>query len=231
VATKTLALLGSGEFMPDIESVDKALLKITGQKKPKVAILPTAAGKEHDYDKWIHMGTKHFEKLGAEPLGLHVTNHNEANMADHVEAVNKADLIYFSGGDPGYLYDVLKDSLLWKTVLKKYRSGTVLAGSSAGAMVMGNWGLLNVYETFTTGVMPAWSQSFGLINCGVVPHYDDMMINYADLAQQVMDATPKNVDWVGIDEDTALIIKGDNQTVMGAGKIHLKHPKQKIKLL
>jgi cyanophycinase len=40
------------------------------------------------------------------------------------------------GGFTGYLEETLKDSLAWEAVLQAYQAGAVVAGSSAGAMVM-----------------------------------------------------------------------------------------------
>ena len=69
----TLALIGSGEYLPPIMAVDKQLLeRIKGT--PRVVVLPTAAAADGDGvpERWAEMGVTHFTKLGAavEPVML-----------------------------------------------------------------------------------------------------------------------------------------------------------------
>ena len=97
-----VALVGSGEFLPDTESIDRALLQLGDDPPPRVAILPTAAGQEGpaSIDRWLELGTAHYERLGAIPVPLPVVDNASANDPDLADEVASADLVYFSGGDP-----------------------------------------------------------------------------------------------------------------------------------
>jgi cyanophycinase len=63
-----IALLGSGEYLPVMDNVDRYLLANCGSKneKPRVVCLPTAAGQEGDasINRWSKMGLDHFQRLG-----------------------------------------------------------------------------------------------------------------------------------------------------------------------
>ena len=55
-----IALLGSGEYLPVMDDVDRYLLENCGAdgRKPRVVCLPTAAGREGDASvtRWSKMG-------------------------------------------------------------------------------------------------------------------------------------------------------------------------------
>ena len=57
---------------------------------------------------------------------------DEANAA----AVPRRRFVYLGGGSPMHLRSVLKSSLVWEALLAAWRDGAVVAGSSAGAMVL-----------------------------------------------------------------------------------------------
>jgi hypothetical protein len=59
-----------------------------------------------------------------------------ANDPRWESAVENADLIYFSGGNPGYLYQTMKGSRVWAAAQKAWMRGAVYAGCSAGAMIL-----------------------------------------------------------------------------------------------
>ena len=136
-----IALLGSGEYLPVMDEVDSFLLANCGAngRKPRVVCLPTAAGQEGDASvrRWMRMGEEHFSRLGADVRAVAVTDAASANDVDHASAVEEADLVYFSGGNPMYLYETMKDSLVWKSAQKVWGRGGVYAGCSAGAMILG----------------------------------------------------------------------------------------------
>ena len=64
------ALLGSGEFEPWTESVDRWILDRTGAATGPVLILPTAAAAEGDevFDMWANKGLDHYARLGIEAM-------------------------------------------------------------------------------------------------------------------------------------------------------------------
>ena len=133
-----VALLGADEFLPAVAALDAELLAATGRARPRVAILPTASAPDGEdvFRRWAAMGIEHFEALGAEVEAVLVHDRAEADDPASVQAVAEADLVYMSGGDPGHLYRSLAGSALWSAALDVHRRGGVLAGCSAGAMVL-----------------------------------------------------------------------------------------------
>ncbi len=85
---------------------------------------------------------------------------------DALRSLTSSGLIYFTGGSPSHLFHVLRSTNLWEMVRSKWADGAVLAGSSAGAMVLGGWML-------APGDPPSWVQTIGAVaNVAVLPHYE-----------------------------------------------------------
>jgi len=203
-----LALVGSGEYLPPMEAVDRFLFE---QLNTDVCVvcLPTAAGTEgaERINYWSELSVTHFLKLGARVESLPVIDPPSANDPEFAEKILQANFIYLSGGKPDYLYRTLNGSLVWAAIMEVYKKGGVLAGCSAGAMIMG--------ERFPgfLGMKPA----FGLLP-GVVtmPHFDEIpkgMINSLRMlvrGEQTL---------LGIEGNTALVGGEDGFQVVGSGGV------------
>jgi cyanophycinase len=216
-----IALVGSGEYLPVMEDVDRYLLAHCGadSRKPKVVCLPTAAGQEGDesVSRWMRMGEQHFIKLDAEVYSLHVTNRLEADDPAYVELVAEADLVYCSGGNPHYLYETLKGSKLWQAAEKAFERGAVYAGCSAGAMIMGehmpDFRTLGIRQKAAFSVLPGAT---------IFPHFDQMMRWRRMLMPMIQSRLSADGYALGVDEDTALVgTLGASWQVMGHGQVYV----------
>ena len=110
-----------------------------------------------------------------------------------------AGLIYLSGGNPTFLANTLRDTLLWKEIESAWRDGAALAGCSAGAMALADHipALRLPTHTATSGL--------GLLpHIRVLPHFDRMFARIPDFMTRFM-KVPSGVSVVGIDEDTAIV--------------------------
>src|SRR5947209_3866746 len=134
----TIALVGAGEYLPPIIAVDKILLEQT-PGTPRVVVLPTAAAPDGDGvpQRWADMGVTHFTKLGAAVEPVMLLNRADANKSKIVAQIAAANFIYLSGGKPRYLLETLQGTAAWQAMLNVLSAGGVLAGCSAGAMVLG----------------------------------------------------------------------------------------------
>jgi cyanophycinase len=203
-----LALVGSGEYLPVMEPVDRELLSRL-QETPRVVCLPTAAGQEgpERIDYWSRLGVDHFTRLNAEVESLPVIDRESANDVAFANAVAGANLVYFSGGKPNYLYDTLKESLVWKAILEVLAGGGVLAGCSAGAMILG--------EKFFgfPGLKPGFNFIPGVT---VIPHYDEIP---SYVIKSVRLLAGKDLTVLGIGCNTALVKSGEGYEVLGSGEV------------
>ena len=130
-----IGLVGGEEFRVGCEEMDREIMRASGQDPARVVIIPTAAvtGPE----KAANDGVRHFSSLGGAAESLMVLERDHADDAGLAGSLSGAGVIYFTGGSPDHLLTTLRDSLLWRAILEAVDQGAVLAGSSAGAMVLG----------------------------------------------------------------------------------------------
>jgi cyanophycinase len=215
-----IALVGSGEYLPVMDAIDRYLLEHCGvEGRPAhVVCLPTAAGEEGDESvgRWLRMGEQHFHALGAQVSALHITNRLEADDPHNAEIVAQADLIYFSGGNPMYLYRTMQGSRVWRAADFAWEHGAVYAGCSAGAMILGQ---------FLPDIRGSMRQTpaFGKVPARIVlPHFDRFRIIRPMMMGLLQPGLKEDELILGIDEETALIGKtGGAWQVMGRGKAHV----------
>lgn len=213
-ALHRIGLVGSGEFTPAMADIDREILSTIGPS-PSVVILPTAAGGE-DPQEWALRGVDHFWRLGARSVGLMVLDRSHAEDPGNVEVIERADLVYISGGKTARLLDALEGSPLWNGFLRARAQGAWLVGSSAGAMALGDWALVHRPED-GHGTPTLWTPGLGMTQgLAVVPHFDAW-----SEAQDLVRALGGACDVAGIDEDTALLLDGGRAHVAGRGVVRL----------
>ncbi len=215
----TLALVGAGEFLDPIKPMDEKLLARAGG--PRVVVLPTAAAPDGPGvpERWAKMGVEHFNALGAQTqavMALDRAGCSDPGLADQVRAAN---LIYFSGGKPDYLYKTLEGTPVWAAALEVLWRGGVLAGCSAGAMIMG--GFVPGFS-MRMGIPRTehWLSGFGLIPSAVIaPHFDE----FPELLTNTMfRGAPHDSFLIGIDRNTGLIGSTGNWEVLGTGRVTVR---------
>lgn len=210
-----LVLAGSGEFLPPMIEVDREVLRQTPGRPARVVIVPTAAGQE-DATPWIEKGVAHFRALGCDASGVRALDRAGVADSDKVAAIERANLVYLSGGSPGYLVETLRGSAAWAAIVRVWERGGTLAGSSAGAMALGEWTL--VRRQGDAGWMPShWVAGLGLIGgLGVIPHYDRFGPARTEPA---VTRAPAGMVVLGIDEDTVVLRAAGLARVLGRGTV------------
>lgn len=212
-----VALVGSGEYLPVLQDFEASLLHAGGSNK--YVQIPTAAGREsvERLKFWENLGHEQAERIGAEQIFLPIYSREDAHRADFVEAIEGAGLIYFSGGDPHFLAEVLVDTPVFDAIIRNWKAGTSLAGCSAGAMALGP-DIPHFRKMKAEG-----SPGFGVLpHIRVIPHYDKFFKWIPDAAAKLFLKAPEGVWIVGIDENTAMKSRDlKNWEVCGKAGVHL----------
>ncbi len=208
-----LLLEGGAEFGGQMREPDLRAIALAGGFDAPLRILPTAAAPDRNHLNAGNNGIRWFRSLGArDVLSLAVIDKASANNEDIANALRGARLIYLLGGFPHYLGETLKDSLAWQAALEAYRKGAVIAGSSAGAMVMCEF----YYDPHMRKVYEGLNR---VPHSLVLPHHDTFGKNWAP---QLTRESP-NVTLLGIDEQTGMMDDGENHSwqVYGRGAVTL----------
>ncbi len=208
-----IALVGGNEFRQNCEPMDRALLARLGDQS-KVAIVPTAAARENP-ELAAENGVRYFRRLGAPAEAVMIIDAQKPRDLQLVNRLRVADWVYFTGGDPVYLLETMRDSPAWKVVQEMWQGGRMVAGSSAGAMILGG-------KMWAPG--SGWRQGLGLVpQIAVLPHHASLAASWN--ARRMRELLPEEILLVGIDEATALV--GPPWQVLGEGRVAVyrgEHP-------
>jgi cyanophycinase len=206
-----LALVGSGEYLPQMADIEAELL---AGRSPRYIQLATAAVPDGPsvVARWHHLGREQAVRLGVEPVIVAVGDRADAEDPALAAQVAGAGLIYLSGGHPGYLADTLRGSAVWAAIVAAWRAGSALAGCSAGAMALSSRvpSLRDRNRSATEGL--------GLLpHLRVLPHFDVFAARVPDLLSRALLPADEGVTVIGVDEETALVGGPDQWTVKGRG--------------
>src|SRR6476469_3310482 len=95
-----LALVGSGEYLPQMEATDRFLLGTLGGSAARVVVIPTASALELGMpEHWNTMGVAHFRALGAQVTPVMLLTRDDAQDQQVLADLRGADMYYFSGGN------------------------------------------------------------------------------------------------------------------------------------
>jgi len=203
-----IVLEGGAEFQGHMADADRRSMALAGSDDARISIIPAAAAPDHNQDRAGNNGVSWFRALGARNVrSLSLVDETSANDSAIAEELRQSHLIFLLGGFPGYLAETLAHSICWEAILEVEQAGGVIAGSSAGAMVL--------CETYYDPFREETSKGLNLISGAcVLPHHDSFGGKWA---RRLLEMLP-DVILIGIDEETGMI----NDGLEGAWRVYGK---------
>jgi len=204
-----LLLEGGAEFGGAMREPDLRAIQLAGGFEVPVRIIPTAAAPDNNQVRAGNNGVRWFRGLGGREVeSLPLIDKPSANDPQIAKTLRSAKLIYLLGGFTHYLGQTLKDSQAWDAVLEAYQSGAVIAGSSAGAMVLCE----HYYDPGRGNV----DRGLNLVrNACVLPHHNTFGKNWVDKLKTLL----PGVTLLGIDEYTGMLMEAEEWLVLGGGTV------------
>ncbi len=205
-----LLLEGGAEFGGKMSEPDLRAIELAGGFDKPICIIPTAAAPDHNHKRAGNNGIRWFQSLGAKHVfAVDVIDSTSANDPSLAASIRSSRLIYLLGGFPRHLGETLADSACWQAALDAHQNGAVIAGSSAGAMVMCE----HYYDPYEKKLL----RGLNLIpNACVLPHHNNFGKSWA---RQLSEMLP-NAALLGIDERTGMIDdSAEGWRVYGAGGV------------
>jgi cyanophycinase-like exopeptidase len=202
-------LVGSGEYTPEMQEVEAALLR---GRPPVYVQLATAAAPEGP-DRlryWHELGRQAAVRLSVEQVVVPVADRDSADAEAIARLVDGAGLVYLSGGSPSFLTRTLTGTSVWRAIEAAWRGGAALAGCSAGAMALAG----QVADPFSAE-HPLLPGLGAVPHLRVIPHFDRFVRRLPASTMRRLSEAPPGVTVVGIDEDTALVGGLEDWEVMG----------------
>ena len=215
-----LTLEGGAEFGGQMAAPDRRSIALAGGPDAPIVIVPAAAAPDNNHARAGENGRRWFTGLGATNVrAVPLIDRTSARDPAIAETLANARLIFLLGGFPAYLCQTLRDTPAWSAMRAACAEGAVLAGSSAGAMVL----CQHLYDPRSQRVIPG----LGVIpNACVLPHHDNFGQSWAEPLRALLpDAT-----LIGIDVETGMIndLPARHWSVHGRGRVTLYRPGQPV---
>lgn len=202
-----VALVGGNEWREPARPLDEWLLAHSSTRG--VTVLPTAAAAEGDPRAAVETARGYFASIGAEVDEVMITKREEALDKKNARRLARAPFIYIAGGDPIYLADALRDTPAWDAIREASDGGAVLAGSSAGAMVMCD----RMIRPTTGEIVDALGIFKDVV---VLPHHDRWRDRLTVLLRRIEDLGTR---LLGIDVCTGFVVELGRCRILGAGSV------------
>ena len=215
-----VGLMGSGEFEPWSADVDRWLLARVGGGPGRVLILPTASAQEGDdvFDGWAVKGLEHFAEMGVRADALPLKTAEDAGREELVAELDNAAMVFFSGGNPWYLSEVLRGSPFLGAMQRRMGDGLAYAGCSAGVACLTE----RTYDSDTQDFEQVFKPGLGLVRGALFgPHWDIVDSWIPGASEFIVSSVRSGETFVGIDENTAMVGDGGAWSVMGMAAVHV----------
>lgn len=205
-----LVIVGGGGAGPEII---KRFVDLAGGSQAKIVYIPTAGGRQTFDLAYKGRVIQPFLDQGAQKVTVvHTYDPEEADTDEFVEAIKEATGVWFSGGRQWRIVDAYagtKSEVAFQGVLDR---GGVIGGSSAGATIQGSY--LARGDTKTNTIMMGDHEvGFGYLKNSAIDQHLLQRNRQFDLIE-IIKAKPELLG-IGLDEKTAIIVQGDEFTVMG----------------
>lgn len=204
----TLLVIGGGAMTPELWN---AFVECAGGKDARIVVITNAS--EAGDTSWQRTLDTLSARIGAKRVSrMHLTTIDEANDDKLIEPLKKATGIYFTGGRQWRIAEVYLNTKAHREMFRLLERGGVIAGSSAGASIQGSF----LWRGDTRGpniLIGDHTQGLGFMKLTVIDQHILTRNRQHDLADFVA-AAPEFIGF-GLDESTAIEVRGDELTVLG----------------
>lgn len=213
---RRVLLQGGSEFQGEMKSSDLEAISVCGGYDAPIFIIPAAAAPDNNHERAGANGERWFRALGAtEVRVLGLIDRRSADDPEIADQLQSGSLIYLLGGFPGYLARTLAGSRAWAAMMTAFERGALLAGSSAGAMVLCE----HLYDPEKRTI----ADGMGIVpNACVLPHHDRFGRGWVTRLRPML----PQATLIGIDEETGVIgsLETNEWGVHGRGEVVLYRP-------
>lgn len=211
-----LVIIGGAEQKEGECKVLREFVRRAGGVKSRIGIMTAATGLPREVGEDY---TRIFERLGAEEVRVIDTEYREdASKPEYLEFIENATGVFFTGGDQARIISIIKDTDLDRAIHKRYAEGIAVGGTSAGAAMMPDIMIIEGdSETHPRVDVVAMGPGMGFLPGMVVDQHFSQRGRLGRLLSAL--AQQPAVLGFGIDEDTAVVIQGDEFQVVGSGVV------------
>ena len=204
------ALVIVGGAMRD-QAIVERFLDLAGGPDAPIVLIPTAGGAD-DYDQYWR-GQRQFKNAGATDIHiLHTYDPDVSNSEEFVEPIKTARGVWFGGGRQWRLADAYLGTRVHEELQALLERGGVIGGSSAGATIQGSYLARGDTETNTI-MMGDHVEGMAFIKNVAIDQHLLRRNRQFDLIELI--ETFPDLLGIGLDENTAIVVQGDQFEVIG----------------
>lgn len=190
-------------------------IKEAGGENARLVVIPTASDTADDPERREKM-VEYWKNRGiGEVHILHTRSRDEADSEEFAAPLANATAVWFDGGSQSQIADAYLGTRVEQAILDLHRRGGVIGGTSAGAAIQSRCMIASGKETANVAT------GFDLLPGAVIDQHF-LARNRKGRLVGVIDARP-HLFGVGIDEDTALLVKGRGMRVVGKSSVTIYH--------
>ena len=228
---KKLMLIGGGDTgrgntTYNTKEIDEEIVKMTEKENPNFLFIGLASSHS---DSYYDTMKKIYKELGCTPVYLKKSN--ILNNPDIVETkIKDADIIYICGGDSVKLINDIKEYKIDKLLFDAYNNGAVLAGMSAGAILLSNKGFSDSLIARGESDKYEFLKGLNFIDINFCPHYNTDSKKTTDLEEYL---NKEDIEVYCLENCTALKVIDGNISVIKSdkkAKVYLKNNKKEKEL-
>ena len=220
-----LLIIGGAEDKEGECKILREFLRCAGGTKARIVVMTAATSLPAEVgDNYIRV----FERLGAEDVRVVDTQKPEdANNPDYLEAIQQATGIFFTGGEQARIITCLKDTKLDAAMHKRYSEGAIIGGTSAGAAMMPDMMIIEGdSETNPRVNSVAMGPGMGFLPGVVIDQHFAQRGRLGRLVSALL--LQPAVLGFGIDENTAILVSGDEFEVIGESAVTVIDESEKL---
>lgn len=208
------SLVVAGGGVTDL-AIYERFVSLAGGPEAPIVVIPTAGTGESYSDFWP--GLQRLRDAGATDIKvLHTRDRQKADREDFVAPLQQARGVWFSGGRQWRLVDAYLGTRTLTEIRAVLERGGVVGGSSAGATIQGSY-LVRGDSSTNTIMMGDHTEGFGFLANVAIDQHLLRRNRHFDLVE-VIEAHPELLG-IGLDENTAIVVRGDTFEVIGSGYI------------
>jgi cyanophycinase len=215
----SLVIVGGGQLTPEII---QRFIELGGGKDAPMIFVPTA---EDGEPRMTGPNTFLFRAGVKNVTILHTRDRAVADSEAFVEPLKTARAVWFEGGRQWRLADAYLKTRTEKELFALLDRGGVIGGSSAGATIQGSYLVRGAVESNTLMMAPGHEIGMGFLRKSAVDQHVITRHREGDL-EQVIRKHPDLLG-IGIDESTAIVVRGDTFDVIGKSKVFIHDAKYK----
>ena len=227
-----LFIIGGGDRSDDLMKQVLSVAELS--KKDYIVVLPMSS--EEPDSSFIFFKTQ-MVKLTSNPIVMLNFNKETAKNKTLTDSLQKAKLIFISGGDQVLFMNVVQNNPIKTAIQKAYENGSTISGTSAGAAVMsekmitGNQKLQKEYSGTFDNIRYdnlETSEGLGLLKTAIIDQHFLKRNRYNRLFSALVEFP--TLTGIGIDEATAIIVRNNQIEVAGESEvIVVRNPKGILK--